>query len=216
MRRYPVATSIAAAAVCVVTTLAAQRQATAREMADAEHDVPLLADVLELKPGMTVGDVGAGMGAMSIVFARRLGPSGRVLSTDIGATQLNVLREAVSREQLSNMTVIEGAPTATNLQDACCDAIFMRDVYHHIGDVNAFNRSLLAALKPGGRLAIIDFEPRKGSKPPEGVNANRGGHGITPAIVEQELRAAGLSFDKTIASWPPGSTDFFLVLFRKP
>jgi predicted methyltransferase len=91
----------------------------------------------------------------------------------------------------------------------------MRDVYHHIVDVNAFNRSLLAALKPGGRLAIIDFEPRKGSKLPAGVNRNRGGHGVTPAIVEQEVGASGLKLDRTIAHWPPGSTEFFLVLFRK-
>jgi ubiquinone/menaquinone biosynthesis C-methylase UbiE len=185
-------------------------------MADAEHDMPLLADVLELQPGMTVADVGAGMGAMSIVLAKRLGPSGRVLSTDIGANQLAALREAVTREQLTNMTAIEGAPASTNLPDACCDAIFMRDVYHHITDVSALNRSLLAALKPGGRLAIIDFAPRKGSKVPDGVNPNRGGHGVTAAIVEQEVRSAGLTFDRTIASWPPGSTNFFLVLFRKP
>jgi ubiquinone/menaquinone biosynthesis C-methylase UbiE len=215
-RRHPVSISLAAL-ICAVTALSAQpRQASQREMADAEHDTPLLADVLELQPGMTVADVGAGMGAMSIVLAKRLGPSGRVLSTDIGANQLAALREAVTREQLTNMTVIEGAPASTNLPDACCDAIFMRDVYHHITDVSAFNRSLLAALKPGGRLAIIDFEPRKGSRLPEGVNPNRGGHGVTAAIVEQEVRAAGLTFDRTIANWPPGSTNFFLVLFRKP
>jgi ubiquinone/menaquinone biosynthesis C-methylase UbiE len=191
-RRHPGSIALAAL-ICAVTALSAQpRQASQREMADAEHDVPLLADVLELQPGMTVADVGAGMGAMSIVLAKRLGPSGRVLSTDIGANPLAALREAVTREQLTNMTVIEGAPASTNLPDACCDAIFMRDVYHHITDVGAFNRSLLAALKPGGRLAIIDFEPRQGSRLPE-----------------------GLTFDRTIASWPPGSTNFFLVLFRK-
>jgi hypothetical protein len=71
-------------------------------------------------------------------------------------------------------------------------------------------------LKPGGRLAIVDFAPRKGSKVPDGVNPNRGGHGVTAAIVEQEVRAAGLTFDRAIANWPPGSTNFFLVLFRKP
>ena len=214
MHRHRMTTALAAV-LCAVTTVAAQRQASPREMSDAEHDVPLLAGVLELEPGMTVADVGAGMGAMSIVFAKRLGPSGRVLSTDLGANQLKALRDAVDREQLTNMTVIEGAPSSTNLPDACCDAIFMRDVYHHITDAGAFNRSLLAALKPGGRLAIIDFEPRKGSKVPEGVNPNRGGHGITAAIVEQEVSAAGLKVDRTIASWPPGSSQFFLVLLRK-
>jgi ubiquinone/menaquinone biosynthesis C-methylase UbiE len=201
--------------LCVTAPLEAQRRASSQEMAAAERDVPLLAEVLQLKPGMTVADVGAGMGAMSIVFAKWLGPSGRVLSTDIGATPLAALRDAVSREQLTTMTVIEGAPASTNLPDACCDAIFMRDVYHHIGDTGAFNGSLLAALKPGGRLAVIDFEPRRGSKVPDGVNPNRGGHGITPAIVEQEVTAAGFVLQQTIASWPPGSTDFFLVLFRK-
>ncbi len=214
MHRHRI-TAALAAVLCAATTITAQRQASPREMSDAERDVPLLAEVLELEPGMTVADVGAGMGAMSIVFAKRLGPSGRVLSTDLGATQLKALRDAVDRERLTNMSVIEGAPSSTNLPDACCDAIFMRDVYHHITDPGAFNRSLLAALKPGGRLSIIDFEPRKGSKVPEGVNPNRGGHGVTPAIVQQELTAAGLTFDRTIANWPPGSTDFFLVLFRK-
>ena len=213
MRRYALITALAAAGA---VTISAQRQASPREMADAERDVPLLADVLEIKPGMTVADVGAGFGAMSIVLSKRLGPSGRVLSTDIGANQLRTLREAVTREQLTNMTVIEGAPASTNLPDACCDAIFMRDVYHHITDVAGFNRSLASALRPGGRLAIIDFEPRRGSRVPEGVNPNRGGHGITPAIVEQEVSASGLTLDRTIASWPPGSTDFFLVLFKKP
>ena len=113
---------------------------------------------------MTIADVGAGTGAMSIVFAKRLAPAGRIFSTDLSESAVRVLRDAVTREGVSNMTVIQGAPSSTNLPDACCDAIFMRDVYHHIVDVAAFNRSLLAALKPGGRLAIIDFEPRKGSR----------------------------------------------------
>ncbi len=214
-RRHPVSISLAAL-ICAATALSAQRQqASPREMAAAERDVPLVAELLELGPGMTVADIGAGMGAMSIVLAKRLGPSGRVLSTDIGASPLEALRQAVTREQLTNMTVVQGAPASTNLPDACCDAIFMRDVYHHITDVGAFNQSLMAALKPGGRLAIIDFAPRKGSKVPDGVNPNRGGHGVTAAIVEQEVTAAGFKLDRTVANWPPGSTEFFLVLFRK-
>jgi hypothetical protein len=56
------------------------------------------------------------------------------------------------------VTVIEGAAASANLPAACCDAIFLRHVYHHLGDYGAFNKSLQSALKPGGRLAIIDFE----------------------------------------------------------
>ena len=55
--------------------------------------------------------------------------------------------------------VLEGAEASTNLPSECCDAIFLRDVYHHLTRPDAFDASLLAALKPGGRLAIMDLVP---------------------------------------------------------
>lgn len=191
----------------------------AQEMKQAEHDIPLLVDVLQLKPGMTVADVGAGGGAMSVVLAKWIGASGRVYATDIGANQLKRIRGVVETEKLTNVTVVEGGAASTNLPAACCDAIFMRDVYHHIGDTAAFDKSLQASLKTGGLLAVIDFLPRPGSKLPEGVNANRGGHGVTPALVVSEVSTSGLLHMRTIDRWPPDSKDddpFFLVLFRKP
>jgi hypothetical protein len=65
------------------------------------------------------------------------------------ATTLTRLREYVTREGLTNVTVVEGAAAATNLPAACCDAIFMRNVYHHITQVEPFNRSLAASLEAG-------------------------------------------------------------------
>jgi cyclopropane fatty-acyl-phospholipid synthase-like methyltransferase len=188
----------------------------AEERAQAELDAPKLADVLELKPGMTVADVGAGGGAMTVVLGKWIG-TGRVFATDIDVPALTTIREYATREGLTNVTVIEGAPASTNLPAACCDAIFLRHVYHHIRDHAAFNKSLQSALKLGGRLAIIDFVPRKGSELPEGVPANRGGHGVPPAVVIAELSEAGLAHARTIDAWPPGDKepDYFLVLFRK-
>jgi ubiquinone/menaquinone biosynthesis C-methylase UbiE len=201
-------------------SLAAQRPAEAvrQEIAQAAKDVPRLAETLSLKPGMTVGDVGAGGGAMAVAMATFLGPSGHVYATDIGQAQLAEIRDYVAREGLSNVDVIEGAASATNLPDGCCDAIFMRDVYHHLTNADRINNSLLAALKPGGRLAVIDFEPEAGSALPKGVPENRGGHGIRPALVETEVTASGLRHLNTIARWPPddGRSRFFLVLFQKP
>lgn len=188
----------------------------AQERAAAESDVPELVKVLGLKPGMTVADVGAGFGAMTVVLGKWIG-DGRVFATDIGQNQLKVIREYVEKEGLKNVTVLEGAAAATNLPAACCDAIFMRDVYHHITAVEAFNKSVLASLKPGGRLAIIDFPPQPGSKLPAGVPANRGGHGIPPAVVVEELTAAGLTHVSTNENWPPGAkTPFHLTLYTKP
>jgi ubiquinone/menaquinone biosynthesis C-methylase UbiE len=174
----------------------------------------LIMDALRIAEGDHVADIGAGGGAMTIVLGRWIG-TGHVFATDI--TELETIRDYAKREGLNNVTVVEGAAGSTNLPAACCDAIFLRHVYHHITEHEAFNKSLHAALKPGGRLAIIDFVPRAGSQLPQGVPANRGGHGVTPNVVIAEVSAPGLAHVKTIGAWPPGDKDpeTFLVLFRK-
>ena len=188
----------------------------AQERKEAEFEGPKLADILGLRPGMSVADVGAGFGAMTVVLAKSL-TSGQVFATDIGTRQLKVIREYVKREGLANVIVIEGADESTNLPVACCDAVFLRLVYHHIVAVDPFNRSLATALKPGGRLAIIDSVPTPGSKLPPGVPTNRGGHGVPVDVVINEIKAAGLNHVRTIEKWPPGDkAPGFLILFEKP
>lgn len=207
-------------AVVTMTALAQEPDAgqIAQERAQAERDAPPLVEVLELKPGMTVADIGSGGGAMTVVLGKWIG-SGRVFATDVTEQALRQTREYAKKEGLGNVTVIEGAAAATNLPAACCDAVFLRHVYHHITDIAAFNNSLHASLMPGGRLAIIDFQDRRQdpSRIPKGVPANRLGHGIPPSVVVEELTAAGFTHIRTIEAWPPGSTTTagFLALFRK-
>jgi SAM-dependent methyltransferase len=187
----------------------------AQERKQAELDAPKLVELLELKPGMAVADVGSGGGAMTVVLGH-WNTGGRVFATDVTERALRATREYATKEGLTNVTVIEGAAAATNLPDACCDAIFLRNVYHHITSPEAFNKSLVASLKPGGRLAVIDFEDRKGrpSDVPKGVPANRGGHGVPPGVVVDELKAAGLTHVRTIERWPEGEPTF-VALFKK-
>ena len=211
MTKFPIVT---AAVVLLVTALHAQQpdaRQIAQERKSAEEDAPKLVEVLELKPGMTVADVGSGGGAMSVVLGHWIG-TGRVYATDVTENALRWTREYVKKEGLTNVTVIEGAAASTNLPRACCDAIFLRNVYHHITAVDAFNKSLVESLKPGGRLAIIDFEGRKGSPIPEGVPANRLGHGVPRSVVIDELKQAGLTHDRTIDKFDGTA---FLSLFRK-
>lgn len=221
MRNRPAAQRLLGAvglALLLVDPLVAQQTGlTEGQIKAAELEMPELAKLFELKPGMTVADVGAGFGAWTVRFSRVVGPTGRVYATDIGAAQLAALRDAVQREGLTNVTVLEGAVAATNLPLLCCDAILIRDAYHHLTQPDAIVKSLAAALKPGGRLAVIDFPPRPKTEVPSGVPPDRLGHGVPPEVVQREVGAA-LTHVRSIATWAPGSepASLYLVLFRKP
>jgi ubiquinone/menaquinone biosynthesis C-methylase UbiE len=205
-------------ALLLFAPLAAQQTGlTEGQIKAAELEVPELARLFELKPGMTVADVGAGFGAWTVRFSKVVGPSGRVYATDIGAAQLAALRDAVQREGLTNVTVLEGAVATTNLPALCCDAILIRDAYHHLTQPDAIVKSLAASLKPGGRLAVIDFPPRPKSDVPSGVPADRLGHGVPHEVVEREV-ARVLTHVQTLPTWNANSqpASLYLVLFRKP
>jgi ubiquinone/menaquinone biosynthesis C-methylase UbiE len=183
--------------------------------ADDAAQAAKLFELLELKAGMAIADIGAGSGEMTVLMATRLGPSGKVFATDINQDRLKEIRAAAAHDRLENVVALEGAERETNLPAGCCDAIFIRFVYHHFPDPGAMNRSLLASLKPGGRLAIIEFVPRQGSELPNGAPANRGGHGITAGMLRDEVIAEGLTAGETIDRWD-GSNGVYLVVFRKP
>jgi len=199
-----------------VPVSAQQTALTEGQIKAAEIEVPELVTLLDLKPGMTVADVGAGFGAWTVRLARVVGPSGRVFATDIGAAQLAAMRDYITREGLTNVTVLEGAADSTNLPASCCDAILIRDAFHHLTQPEKILASLAAALKPGGRLAVIDFPPRPNSEVPAGVPANRAGHGVPPEVVMREGSTV-LTHVRTIADWAPKSqpASLFLVLFSK-
>src|SRR5262245_13370946 len=97
--------------------LTAQRTAALvrAELEQAAREVPQLAEVLALKPGGTVADVGSGGGAMAGVIAKWLGPDGRVYATDIRAEQLAEIKTMVEKQDLANVVVLEGAARSTNL-----------------------------------------------------------------------------------------------------
>jgi SAM-dependent methyltransferase len=184
----------------------------------AESEVDHLVQILQLKPGSIVADVGAGSGEVSIAIARRAGPQGRVYSTEINPELLDKIRNLAKSERLANIIPIAGSEHDTRLPSNCCDAIFLREVYHHLTDPFGMDRSLYRAIRPGGRLAIIDFEPNQlpGVPLPPGVPANRGGHGVPQRIVAEELTRTGFVLAKTI-NWPISSRiRHYCILFIKP
>ena len=179
---------------------------------NAAGEIKRLALLMGWKPGATVADIGAGDGQYSFAAAETVGMTGKVYATEIDRKKLEELRAEVAKRKLQNVVVVDSKEADTNLPTGCCDAIFLRRVYHHLTKPAEFDANLARSLKPGGRLAIIDFPPRSGLDPVEGVPSNRGGHGIPQKIMIEELTAAGLQMEKAVNDWPD---DDYCVLFLK-
>jgi SAM-dependent methyltransferase len=174
-----------------------------------------LAAELGLEPTSRVADVGAGNGAYSLDLASRIVPNGHVFATEIDETALEAIRRAAAEAGVQNLTVIRAAETSANLPPGCCDAAFLRGVYHHITRPAETNASLLEAIRPGGRVAIIDFEPSWFLSTffrVSGVPSDRGGHGVPPDVAVRELTRAGFVLLKRIDDWPGGQ---YCLVFQK-
>jgi SAM-dependent methyltransferase len=181
-----------------------------RERAEADR----LFEVAGIGPGQTVADVGAGTGRFSQAAALRVGDSGRVFSTETSEKNRQAIRARADRARLPNITVVEAGALRTNLPDSCCDVVFLRNVYHHIRGPEELARSVRAALRPDGRLVVIDFEPGAlwfhGNGPAEAAD-RRPGHGVARADAVAEFTAAGFRLERDIARW---SGPMWLLLFR--
>ena len=176
-------------------------------------DAARLAKALELAAGQTVADIGAGGGELAVALAHVVGPTGRLYATELESDKIRAIRRAVDKSKLKNVTVLKAHATRTNLQDRCCDALVMRLVYHHIKNPVLMNQSLYNSLKPGGRLAIIDFPPDGEESTDPAGRADGGQHGVTHRTVVRELRQAG--FELVSVDEGTGSRRF-LVVMRRP
>jgi len=169
-------------------------------------------DALGLQRGLTVCEIGAGNGDLSLAAARVVGPAGRVFTSELGDERVKALGERIASGGLAHVTVVAGDPVKTNFPDAACDALFMRNVYHHFADPAAMNVSMAAALKPGARLAIVDFTPPATEAERPSDRGRDGMHGVSSASVSRELQAADF---EPVAS-ETGTGRWFMVVVRKP
>src|SRR5918996_3929859 len=122
-------------------------------------DTGKIFEAIGVREGGTVCEVGAGDGDLSLAAARIVGPQGRIYTSELGEERIKALQKKVDDSSLAQIAVVSGDPVNTNFPDGICDALFMRNVYHHFADPAAMNASLWKALTPGGRLAIVDFSP---------------------------------------------------------
>jgi len=141
-------------------------------------------DALHLDRAASVGDVGAGTGYFSVKIAKRI-PDGKVFAADVEPDMVRYLGERAQREQAANLLPVQSSADAANLPEPV-DLILVVDTYHHIGHRTQYFAKLKSSLRPGARLAIIDFKADSPNGPPVQ-------HRISPEKVTEELAAAGFT-----------------------
>jgi ubiquinone/menaquinone biosynthesis C-methylase UbiE len=122
--------------------------------------------VLNLKPGQTVADIGAGTGYFTRRFARAVGASGEAIGLDIEPGMVAYMKADAKKLKLSNYEARLAKPNDPELAPHSVDVIFFCDVLHHIDDRAAYLKELETALKPGGRVAVVDFKKTAPIGPP--------------------------------------------------
>jgi ubiquinone/menaquinone biosynthesis C-methylase UbiE len=146
---------------------------------DSVNEAKTVMDLAAIERGMTVADIGAGEGYYTVRLSTRVGPKGRVLAQDIDAAALHRLGERVERERLDNVSIKPGAPDDPRIPQASFDRVFLVHMYHEVAEPYAFLWRLRPALRPGGRVIVVD------------VDRPTGQHGIPPALLFCEFNAVG-------------------------
>ncbi len=173
-----------------------------------------LQQLLELRAGAVVGEIGAGDGRIAVELGRLLGPGGLVYATELDSGLVRTIGERARSAGVSNVRAVAAAEHATNLPEGSCDAVFMRRVYHDLTDPASVLADIHRSLKPGGRLAIVDFEPTFLGNLLMPRRTNRPGHGIERAVLLREAGAAGYSVQTAPRTWP--DDNMFVAVFAAP
>jgi ubiquinone/menaquinone biosynthesis C-methylase UbiE len=169
------------------------------QMPDAVMDAMVIAD------GSHVAEIGAGGGWFTVRLARRVGPNGLVYAQDVQSQMLEAIRRRMDREGLRNVRTIRGDVTDPRLPPESVEAVLIVDAYHEFSNPVAMLRGVAAALKPGGRLGVVNFSKAGGGPGPPPDER------VDEARVVDEATAAGLRLLRKETFLP---FQYFLVFGR--
>ncbi len=168
---------------------------------DARGEAERVMDLLGIKPGQRVADVGAGLGYYTVRLARRLGPGAIIYATDVKVEYLDQLRVRLKRERVDGVRTILGRPRDPLLPMNSVDVAILSHMYHEIENPYEFLYRLQSSLTPGARVGIIDMDRSTQS------------HGTPPALLRCELAAVGYrQLDFVLLS----PADGYLAIFARP
>ena len=167
-----------------------------RSERELEEEPDKALDALGTLTGATVADVGAGSGYFTVRLASRVGPKGRVFANDLQPEMLKLLAARLAREQVANVTLVHGAVDNPKLPVASIDLVLMVDVYHEFSEPQKMLRAIRAALKPEGRLVLLEYRKEDPDVP------IRFEHKMSVSEAKLELEAEGFRLAKVDGRLP--------------
>lgn len=174
---------------------------------EEEERLSLLIKGLKIEPGMTVADIGAGSGVISVLLSKAVGPEGTVLAVDIQPEMLDALRDKCKLLGIENVEGVLGTTKSPRLQENSVDLVVMVDVYHEFDFPYEMLNSIAKSLKPGGRVAFVEYRLEDPKVPIKLV------HKMSEAQVIKEASIEGhnLEYVETYRKLPRQH----VVIFRK-
>lgn len=167
-----------------------------RSERESEEQPEKALDALNLKPGMVVADIGAGVGYMSLRMAQRVGPSGKVYANDLQPEMLAKLRDNAAKGKINNVVTVLGDVADPKLPPNTMDLVLLVDVYHEFSQPQQMLRRIRETLKPDGRLVLLEYRAEDPNIP---INPE---HKMTVAQVKAELEAEGFVLQPAIEILP--------------
>jgi FkbM family methyltransferase len=166
-----------------------------REEREMEENTSLLLKNLAVKPGMVVADIGAGSGYHSALLSKMVG-TGKVFAVDVEPEMIAYLNARIKQEKLSRIVPILSTEQKVSLPENTIDMMLLVDVYHEFSFPYEMALSMRAALKPGGKLVLVEFRAEDATVPIKTI------HKMSEAQAIKEFKAAGFEFDKNIDNLP--------------
>ncbi len=163
---------------------------------DEEEHTEKLVEQLKVKPGDVVADIGAGTGYYSRRLAKLAGDKGAILAVDIQPEMLDLLTNKMAESKITNVKPILGTIQDPKLPPAAVDLVLMVDVYHEFDHPFEMMEAICTSLKPGGRVAFVEFRGEDPKVPIKEV------HKMTEAQVKKEMSVHPLTWVETIGVLP--------------
>jgi len=171
-----------------------------------EEKLDQLIDLLRLKPGMTIGDIGAGTGRLSELMLNGVRPNGQVWAVDIQPEMVRHLNARAKQFGKNQLVVSQSSATEPNIPPATLDAAIMVDVYHELEFPREFLHNVMKSVKPGGQIIFVEYRAKDKAVPIKAL------HTMTIEQIRVEAQDVGLLFERSDSSLPWQH----VVVFRKP